>query len=161
MENTTTPEEIEALLAEAMPEIDVVDVEVSGRSGSSILRIFIDHPGGVDHELCVKVTGLLDRYLKDYTVEVSSPGLERRLRKPEHFGDVVGEKINVKTYGPVQGQRNFTGFLIDAAESRIKVDLGDRVVEIGFDQIARAKKLFEFPEDSGSPASQKNKRKRP
>ncbi|RJQ47269.1 MAG: ribosome maturation factor RimP [Gaiellales bacterium] len=160
MKKTTTPEEIEAVLAEAMPEVDVVDVDVTGGSGNTTLRVFIDHPDGVDHELCVKVTGLLDRYLKDHAVEVSSPGLERRLRKPEHFLSAAGEKINVKTYGPVQGQRNFTGFLIDAGENGIVMDLGDRVIELTYDQVARAKKLFEFPDEPGPGDGKKKKSRR-
>lgn len=159
--NTTTPEEVEAALAEALPEVDVIDVEVSGRPGNLVLRVFIDHPDGVDHDLCAKVTGHLDRYLQDQAVEVSSPGLERRLRKPEHFRDVVGEKINVKTYGPVEGQRNFTGFLIDVEESGVTVELQDKTVSIPFDQISRAKKLYQFPgEDKPTPA-RKKKKKRP
>lgn len=142
-----------------MPEVDVVDVEVAGGPGNSVLRVFIDHPDGVDHELCVKVTGQLDRYLKDHVVEVSSPGLERRLRKPDHFRAVAGEKINVKTYGPVQGQRNFTGFLIRVEENSVTLDLGDRQVELEFGQIARAKQLYQFP-DSQGPVKRKAKKKR-
>lgn len=143
-----------------MPEVEVVDVEVSGRPGNKVLRVFIDHPDGVDHDLCVKVTGELDRYLQDHMVEVSSPGLERRLRKPEHFRDVVGEKINLKTYGPVQGQRNFTGFLVDVDENGVTVDLGDRKVAIGFDRIARAKKIYQFPDEAGPEPGRKKKKRR-
>ncbi|MHB1382118.1 MAG: ribosome maturation factor RimP [Thermoleophilia bacterium] len=156
---TTTPEEVEAALAADMPEVDVVDVEVAGGPGNSVLRVFIDHPDGVDHELCAKVTGQLDRYLKEHAVEVSSPGIERRLRKPEHFRVVVGEKINVKTYGPVQGQRNFTGFLVHVEEKSVTLDLGDRQAELEFSQIARAKQLYQFP-DSGGPGGSKAKKKR-
>lgn len=140
-----------------MPEVDVVDVEVAGGPGNSVLRVFIDHPDGVDHELCAKVTGQLDRYLSDHVVEVSSPGIERRLRKPDHFRAVVGEKINVKTYGPVQGQRNFTGFLIRVEENGVTLDLGERKVELEFGQIARAKQLYQFPDSSG-PGKTKKKR---
>jgi ribosome maturation factor RimP len=160
VKNTTTPEEVEEALAEVLPEVDVVDVEVAGRPDNTVLRIFIDHPDGVDHDLCVKVSGHLDRYLQDHTVEVSSPGLERRLRKPEHFRDVVGEKINVKTFGPVEGQRNFTGFLIETTEKGVTLELDDRTVTISFDQVARAKKLFEFPGEAKPAAKRKKKKKR-
>jgi ribosome maturation factor RimP len=156
VKNTTTPEEIEKALADTLPEVDVVDVELAGSAGRSTLRVFIDHPDGVDHELCVKVTGQLERYLEEHAVEVSSPGLEKRLRKPAHFRDVVGEKINVRTYGPVEGQRNFTGFLIDAQDEQVTLDMEGREVTIPLDQVARAKKLFEFPE---TPGKKKNKNK--
>lgn len=158
MKNATTPEAIEAALASALPEVDVVDVEIAGGPGNTVLRVFIDHPDGVDHELCARVTGLLDRFLSDHVVEVSSPGLERRLRKPEHFRVVIGEKINVKTFGPVQGQRNFTGFLLDVEEKGITIDLGDRTAAIEFSQMARAKQIYEFPEEERP--GRKSKRKR-
>lgn len=160
VKNTTTPEEIEATLADVLPEVDVVDVEVAGTPGASILRVFIDHPDGVDHDLCVKVTGHLDRYLQDHEVEVSSPGLERRLRKPKHFRDVVGEKISVRTYGPVEGRRNFTGFLIDITATEVVLELEGGRVTIPFEQIARAHKIFEFPGEELEPQGKKKKKKR-
>jgi len=137
--------EVERTLAEVLPEVDVVDVEIAGTPGKAVLRVFIDHPDGVDHELCVQVTGLLDHYLRDQTIEVSSPGLERRLRKPEHFLAAVGEKINLKTFGPVEGKRNFTGFLFSAGEGALVLELDQkRRVTIPLDSVASARTVFEF-----------------
>lgn len=135
--------EIEETLAVNLPEVEVVDVEVAGGRGSPVLRVFIDHPDGVDHELCARVTGLLGRYREDHTVEVSSPGLERRLRKREHFQAAIGKKINVRTYGPVEGQRNFTGFLVSADSESLSLELEAREVSIPLNEVARAKTVFE------------------
>ncbi|MHB8858669.1 MAG: ribosome maturation factor RimP [Thermoleophilia bacterium] len=138
-------EDIEQNLSQVIPEVDVVDVEVAGGRGNPILRVFIDHPEGVNHELCMQVTALLDSYLQDHTVEVSSPGLEKRLRKPEHFRAAAGQKINVKTFGPVEGERNFTGFLIsiDERELILEMDQGKRM-NIPVEAVAVARTVFEF-----------------
>jgi ribosome maturation factor RimP len=141
----TKIEDVERTLAAVLPEVEVVDVEVAGGRGKPVLRVFIDHPDGVNHELCAQVTGLLDHYLQDHTVEVSSPGLEKRLRKPEHYRAAVGQKINIKTFGPVEGQRNFTGFLFSAGDEALTLELesGKRVT-IPLDAVAGARTVFEF-----------------
>ena len=136
--------DVEQTLAEGMPDVEVVDVEVGGAEGNRILRVFVDHPEGVNHDLCMRVTGLLERYLKDYTVEVSSPGLERRLRKLEHFQAAVGKKINVRTFGPVEGSRSFTGFLVSADGENIVLDEEGRSIIIPLNQVSRARTVFEF-----------------
>lgn len=136
--------DVEQALAESLPDVEVVDVEVAGGHGTRILRVFVDSQEGVDHELCARVTGLLNRYLKDHTVEVSSPGLERRLRKPEHFQAAVGKKINVRTFGPVEGQRNFTGFLVSADADALLLRLAEREVFIPLDEVAKARTIYEF-----------------
>lgn len=124
--------------------MEVVDVEVGGGKGNRLLRVYIDHPDGVDHELCVRVTGVLQDYLREHTVEVSSPGLERRLRKPKHYRAAVGKKINVKTYGPVEGRRNFAGFLVAVDNRAIGLDVDGEEFSIPLDEIARAHTVFEF-----------------
>lgn len=136
--------DVERTLADSLPEVEVVDVEAAGGRRNPVLRVFIDHPEGVNHELCARVTGLLGRYLKDHTVEVSSPGLERRLRKPEHFRSAVGKKINLKTYGPVDGQRNFTGFLLSAEDEALRLDLEGREISIPQGEVAGARLVFDF-----------------
>ena len=151
--------DVEQTLAAEMPDVEVVDVEVGGAGGNRILRVFIDHPEGVNHDLCTRVTGLLSRYLQDHTVEVSSPGLERRLRKPEHFQAAVGKKINVRTFGPVEGSRNFAGFLVSADGREIILDEEGRSIAIPLDQVARARTVFEFGQQ-GPPKSRKAKKKR-
>ena len=75
---------IEATLAGRFPEVELVDLEVRGGPGGT-LTLFIDRPGGVDLELCGAVSAALDDLRARYSLEVSSPGLDRRLRKPAHF----------------------------------------------------------------------------
>ena len=136
--------DIERTLAQNLPDVELVDVEAAGGRENPVLRVFIDHPEGVSHELCVRITGLLDRYRKDYGLEVSSPGLEKRLRKPEHFAGAVGKNIILKTYGPVQGQRNFTGFLLSADDGTLRLKLDAREVSILLDEVASARLVFDF-----------------
>ena len=155
--------DVERTLAENLPEVEVVDVEVGGSGGNRgnrILRVFIDHPDGVSHSLCARVTGLLAGYLRDNRVEVSSPGLERRLRKPEHFQAAAGKKINVRTFGPVQGQRNFTGFLVSSDDQFLKMNLdgSGQEVSIPLSEVSRARTVFEFG-NQVLPGSGKRKKK--
>ncbi len=163
MDKTSTITDVEKTLAENLPEVDVVDVEVGGAGGNRILRVFIDHPEGVDHDLCVRVTGLLGRYQEDHRIEVSSPGLERRLRKPEHFQAAAGKKINVRTFSPVQGQRNFTGFLVSSDRQSLTLEDEGRVVTIPLKEVSRARTVFEFEKQGprkGGAAKKKKPRKR-
>ncbi len=157
--------DVERTLAENLPEVEVVDVEVGGSGGNRgnrILRVFIDHPDGVSHSLCARVTGLLAGYLRDNRVEVSSPGLERRLRKPEHFQAAAGKKINVKTFGPVQGQRNFTGFLVSSDSQFLKMSLdgSGHEVSIPLSEISRARTVFEFGKQVPSGSGKRKKKGR-
>ena len=86
--------EIEARLAETEPEVEVLLAEVVG---GDLVRLFIDHPQGVTHDLCVRVTEQLPEVREKYALEVSSPGAQRPLTKPEHFRRYVGRKAKVRT----------------------------------------------------------------
>src|ERR671925_1604252 len=77
-----------------LPGVDVLAVELLTPSR---FRVYVDHPQGVDHALCERVTNVLRDYLREYSVEVSSPGVERPLRKPAHFERVVGRKVALRT----------------------------------------------------------------
>ncbi len=162
VDTATIIADIEETLKSELPEVELVDAEVEGgrhsRGGNPALRVFIDHPDGVSHDLCVRVTGLLDRYLRDYAVEVSSPGLERRLRTPEHFRAAAGKKINVRTFGPVQGQRNFTGFLVSQDSRSLLLDQEGRQVRIPFAQVSRARTVFEFGKKSPQKGGKRRKK---
>lgn len=144
VEKAAILDDVERILADGLPGAEVVDVEVAGGSGNRILRVFIDHPDGVDVELCARATSLLVKYNEDYALEVSSPGLERRLTKPEHFLGAVGKKLYVRTYGPVEGQRNFTGFLVSEDDGALRLDIEGREVTIPQDQVASARLVFDF-----------------
>ena len=95
------PADVERAVTSQLPDVEVVDVQLSASS----LRVLIDHPGGVDHELCTTVTNVLRPYLDRYTLEVSSPGIPRPLIRPAHFRRFVGHEISVRTHEPVEGRR--------------------------------------------------------
>ncbi len=144
MKNAETFADIELKLAESLPDVELVDLELTGGGGNRVLRVFIDHPQGVDHELCGRVSGLLKEYSRDHTVEVSSPGVERRLRRPEHFQAAAGKKISVKTFRPVEGRRNFTGFLVSATEDELMMEVDGAEMALAMDDIAAARTVFDF-----------------
>ncbi len=158
MKKAAIIEDVERTLAADLPEVEVVDIEVVGGRVNQVLRVFIDHPDGVNHELCARVTGLLSGYLQDHTVEVSSPGLEKRLRKPVQFRAVVGQKINLRTFGPVEGKRNFIGFLFSANEETLTLEVeAGRRVTIPFDSVATARTVFDFGSQEKPPGRRRKK----
>jgi ribosome maturation factor RimP len=106
--------------------------------------VYIDHPEGVDHALCERVTRELDEYRREYTIDVSSPGLERPLRKPAHFGRVVGRKVAVRTSGEIGGRKKFRGEVIAADDETISVGAeGGDAVLIPYEQIVRGNLIDE------------------
>jgi ribosome maturation factor RimP len=136
-------ENIEERLAQLDPRIELIALENPSPEG---LRIYIDHPDGVDLGLCERVTNQLRDLLLDHSLEVSSPGAERPLTKPEHFRRFRGRRVRVSTREELEGQRNFTGTIADADTSAVSVDLGDRAVTIPHDRIRRSNLVPEFQE---------------
>ncbi len=132
---STIQADIEARLSEAEPEVEVLLAEVVG---GRLLRLFIDHPDGVSLDLCERVTGHLAAVRERYALEVSSPGAERPLSKPEHFRRYVGRKAKVRTRGDHDGRRSFTGELLDASEKEVTVAADTGVVSIAYDDIHRS-----------------------
>ncbi len=136
-------EEIESRLAEREPEVEVIAIEQPGRDS---LRVFIDHPDGVDLALCERVTNDLRDLLTDYSLEVSSPGLDRPLTKPEHFRRFLGRRVRVRTRKAVEGRRNFTGKLAGADEESVLVEDAGDAVEIPLSYVHRSNLVPELPE---------------
>jgi ribosome maturation factor RimP len=128
-------ERIEALLASAEPDVEVLLAEVVG--GSKV-RLFIDHPQGVSLQTCERVTKLLGEIRESYALEVSSPGTERPLTKPEHFRRYVGRRARVRTRGEHDGRSSFTGELLGASDSEITVAADTGVVSIPYAEIHRS-----------------------
>jgi ribosome maturation factor RimP len=120
----TLEKEIEAALATRFPEVELVDVEVRGRPAPT-LTLFIDRAGGVDLDLCTAVSRALEDLSERYALEVSSPGLDRRLRRPRHFAAQLGREVAVQMSEPVGGRRNFRGVLAAADQDSITVTLED------------------------------------
>ena len=130
--------DIEARLSEKEPEVEVLLAEVVG---GKLVRLFIDHPGGVSLDLCERVTRHLDAVRKDYALEVSSPGIERPLTKPEHFRRYVGRRARVRTRGEHDGRRSFTGELLGATDDEVTVAADTGVVSIAYADIHRSNLL--------------------
>jgi ribosome maturation factor RimP len=131
-------DDIERRLAEAEPDVEVLACETAGPER---LRIFIDRPGGVDLALCERVTGHLRDLLVDYALEVSSPGPERPLTKPDHFRRFLGRRARVRLREPREGHRSFTGELVGASDKEVTVAADGGVVTIPYDEINKSNLL--------------------
>ena len=127
--------DIEARLADAEPEVEVLLAEVVG---GDLVRLFIDHPNGVTLDLCERVTKSLPEIREQYALEVSSPGTERPLTKPEHFRRYVGRKAKVRTRDAKDGHRSFTGELLNANDDTVTVAASTGVVSIAYADIHRS-----------------------
>ena len=108
------------------------------RIGSENLRIFIDHPDGVTLEHCEAVTNQLRDLLADYGLEVSSPGPQRPLTKPDHFRRFIGRQARLRLREPRDGHRSYTGELVGASDDEVTVAAEDGVVSIPYSEINRS-----------------------
>jgi len=114
-----------------LPGVDVLAVELLTPSR---FCVYIEHPAGVDHALCERVTDVLREYLREYSVEVSSPGLDRPLRRQEHFQAALGRRIKLRTTG-----RKLRGEVVSAGEQSVTVAASDGAeTEIPYREIVRA-----------------------
>jgi len=127
-------DEIESRLGTAEPDVEVLLAEVSG----STLRLFIDHPEGVTLALCERVSGHLSDYRDRYSLEVSSPGTDRPLTKPQHYSRFLGRHARVRLRDARDGHRSVTGELVGASDQEITIAADDGVVTIPYDLIARS-----------------------
>ena len=133
--------DIEQRLSSAESEVEVLAVD---KVGAERLRLFIDHPAGVDHALCERVTEMLDVQRRAYGIEVSSPGLERPLRKPAHFERVVGRKVALRTANDIHGRKRFRGQVVAAGDSSVQVTVGtEQQVDIPYESIVRGNLIDE------------------
>ena len=128
-------EQIESRLREFDPAVELIALE---RPAAETLRLYIDRPDGVDLALCEQVTNQLRDLLQSWSLEVSSPGADRPLTKPEHFRRFMGRRIRVRTREAIEGQRSFTGTLTAADERRVRLDAPAGEVEIPFSRIRRS-----------------------
>lgn len=140
---------IEAALAERFPDVDLVDVEVRGQPAPT-LTLFIDRPGGVDLDLCAAVSQSLEELRERYALEVSSPGLDRRLRKPAHFAAALGSEVAVTMAQPVEGRRNFRGRLAAAGDQSITLTLeGGSSATLPLASLGKAHVVYNHETDGG------------
>jgi len=138
LENLQTT--IETRLAALDPEVEVVMLE---RPAAEALRLYIDRPGGVDLALCERVTAALRDLLVHNSLEVSSPGADRPLTKPEHFRRFLGRRARVRTREPIDGRRSFTGTLVAADDAGVSLREPDRERTIPLTAIRRSNLVAE------------------
>jgi ribosome maturation factor RimP len=136
--------------------LELVDVELHGRGLGSVLRIFLDKPGGVTHGDCQIVSQQLgtifdveDLFPARYTLEVSSPGLDRRLIKLEDYQRFAGKKIKCCLHIAREGRRQFQGRLLGLQEGQVQIEVeGGGRLKVAPKEIERANLVPEFPEPS-------------
>jgi ribosome maturation factor RimP len=127
--------DIEARLADAAPDVEVLLAEVVG---GHTMRLFIDHPDGVSLELCERVTYLLPELREHYALEVSSPGRKRPLTKPAHFRRFLGRRARVRTRDARDGHTSFTGELVGADDAQVTIAADHGVIAIPYAEIRRS-----------------------
>ena len=127
--------EIARLVESALPGVEVLALELNGKER---FCLYVDHPQGVDHALCERVTDVLRSYLDTYSVEVSSPGLDRPLRTRAHFERAIGRNVKVKT-----ATQKARGEVLVAGERSVQIQTGPNAADIPYDQIVRANLIDE------------------
>ena len=132
--------EVAGTVERQIPGLEVLAVELLSPTR---FCVFIDHPRGVDHALCARVTDLLRNYLNEYTVDVSSPGIERPVRKPAHFRNAVGRKVAVRTDVEVAGRKRFRGEIASAGERSLTLTTDAGSIDIPYEAIVRGNLIDE------------------
>jgi ribosome maturation factor RimP len=136
----TLQREIEQTVEGSLPGVEVLALELNGPER---FTVFVDHPQGVDHALCERVTNVLRGYLDRYSIDVSSPGLERPLRKPAHFANALGRRVSLRTEDEIAGRKKFRGELLAAGDRALTLRSGDDSVDIPYDAIVRGNLIYE------------------
>jgi ribosome maturation factor RimP len=120
----------------ALPGTEVLAVELTSPER---FTVYVDHTQGVDHALCERVTNVLRDYLREYSVDVSSPGLDRPLRKPAHFRNVVGRRVTLRT----QERNRLRGEVVAAGERAVTVKTDAESVDVPYESIVRGNLIEE------------------
>jgi ribosome maturation factor RimP len=137
----TLQDEIAPAVERRLPGVEVLAVELLSPSR---FCVYVDHPDGVDHALCERVTGMLGEYLERFTVEVSSPGPERPLRKPEHFAAATGRRVAVRMGQEVAGRRRIRGEVLVAGDEAVTLAVADaEPIDVPYDAIVRGNLIDE------------------
>jgi ribosome maturation factor RimP len=132
---------------------ELVDVQWKHEPGGWVLRVFVDAPSGISHADCERVSREVSTVLDVndpiphmYHLEVSSPGLDRPLRTPEHFRRFIGEKARVRLRRGVEGRRNYTGTIVavDPERARVTLEVDGREHELPLSDLDRANLQYEL-----------------
>ncbi len=131
--------------------IELVDIKYTREGGYWFLRVFIDKPSGIGLEDCQLVSEIIDPLLDEhdpiphtYTLEVSSPGLDRPLKKTADFVKFTGENVKLTTYIPVEGKRKFKGKIIAAENHSVILDVDGASIVLPLEQIALARLMPDY-----------------
>ena len=139
---------------------DLVEVEWQREGGAWVLRLYVDKPGGIGIDDCQTASRLVETILDvddfiepAYSLEVSSPGLERPMRKPEDFKRFAGQRAKVRTFGPIQSapglppRKQWTGTLRGFADGAVEIEVDGKVHRIPVDRVAKAHLEYDFDAD--------------
>lgn len=160
MSTTADTEHLRALIEPALARLDLELFDL--QMGGGTLRVLVDREGGVDLEAVTSATRELNRVLDDsdpvpgrYTLEVSSPGVERPLRTPEHFQRAVGEIVKVRTQPEADGERRVQGELVEAGPDAVLIDVAgeDAPRRLTYGEIERARTVFDWDRATGTKQS--------
>lgn len=155
-ERTGLEERITEISEQAMrgTGIEIAEVQLRGAGKARLLRIYIDKPGGVTHGDCELVSEKVGKLLDEqdavlgedgYTLEVSSPGVERKLSKPRDFERVVGQTIKLSVRQPIEGQNRFVGKLASFAQGTLELEISPgNMVLVPLEQVLKANLKFEW-----------------
>lgn len=133
--------------------IEIAEIQLKGGGKARLLRVYIDKPDGVTHGDCELISERLGKLLDEddallaegYTLEVSSPGVERRLSRPRDFERVVGKKVRLAVREPIEGQTRFEGKLSEFVSGHLAVEIAPgQTVRIPLDQVQKANLKFEW-----------------
>ncbi len=153
MAENTIEAKVENLLKEKIEYLgyELYDVEYLKEGKEYHLCIYIDKPTGIDILDCEKVNEIINPILDDadyikeqYFLEVSSSGLEKKLRKPQHFEKQIGKKVEVTLYSKIEGKKVFQGFLKEYTNEYLILECGEENIKIDLKQIASAKSVYDW-----------------
>jgi len=130
---------------------ELVDVEYLSKHGKWVLQVFIDRTGGISIDDCVQVSRELGDLIDikeiiehEYVLEVSSPGVNRPLKKEKDFMRAIGLKIKATTKTPIKGRRNFTGRLEEFRNGELYIDINGKQIILPYEEIGKANIVYEF-----------------
>ena len=136
----TLTRDIVPVVERSVPGVEVLAVELLSPSR---FCVYVDHAEGVDHALCARVTEILSGYRESYTIDVSSPGLDRPLRRPEHFRAAIGHEVQIRTAGEIAGKKKFRGPVVAASDRSLRLADGEKELDIPYEAIVRGNLIDE------------------
>jgi ribosome maturation factor RimP len=136
----TLARDIVPTVERAVPGVEVLAVELLSPSR---FCVYVDHVEGVDHALCARVTEILAGYRASYTIDVSSPGLDRPLRRPEHFRAAIGQDVQIRTSDEIAGKKKFRGPVVAVSDRSLRIAEGEKELDIPYETIVRGNLIDE------------------